>query len=235
MSTLTYPASLSKLALTPDEIKDLTASKLKAILGGNSLNKELNNALEHVKSLLALRITGDKNLDQRQKTTAISQHLDSGTLPDQVTSPQKAASQGTEYADQQWKGYHDEQAKLISLLTEYTRAFDDHEVAKDILKRADGTDVTAAEFCNIFDEITNTFLFKIDTQDGSITSGQRDRDKISKIYHSCMTVAAGRIAVSSTVDDDILNKGSYQTCAKHVEIIASFAALAVALKKLLWS
>ena len=233
MSALKYPATLSKLALTRDEIKDLTASKLKAILDGNSPNTKLNDALNQVTSLLALRTTTrDKNLDQRQKTTAIPQYLASGAIRDQFTSPQKAASQGSEYVEKQSKGYHDEQAKLISLLMRYSTAFDDLKVQDGILKRTDDTLVPAAEFCNIFDEITKTFLFETDIQDRSITSGRRDRDEISKIYDSCINVAAGRIAVSSTFDDDILNKGSYEAWAKHVNIIASFAALAVALKKL---
>lgn len=234
MAELKYKAELKKLELTGKEVQDLTESKLRAILGGKDPDAKLQKVLKDEVKWLTLRTnSGDKNLDQRQITGAIARHLTSGTIPDQLTSPQRAASQREGYAEEQRKAYHDEQAKLFSLLKNYHTAFDDLEVSDVILKRADGTKLTVAEFCNTLDEITNTFLLNTDIQDGSITSGKQDREQISELYHSCFNVAAGRFVVSSTFDDNILDRKSYNIWVKHVEMIASFAALAVALQKLL--
>lgn len=234
MAELTYKAKLKKLELTEKEVHDLIESKLSAILDGNDLDAKLQAVIKNEVRVLKLRTnSGDENLDQRQSTGAIQRHLVSGTILDQLTSPQRAASQHEGYAEEQRKAYHDEQAKLFSLLKGYNTAFDDLDVSDVILKRADGTKLTFAEFCNTLDEITKTFLLDTDIQDGSITSGTQDRQNISKLYHSCFTVAAGRLVVSSTFDDDILDRTSYEIWVKHVEMIASFAALAVALQKLL--
>lgn len=236
LEQLTYPASLPKLELTTNEIQDLTKSKLKAILGGNDPDEALEAALKAITSLLALSSTntrtGDRKLDQR-KSRAILQHLESGTIPDQITTPQKAASQGERYVEEQTKAYHEGQATLFSLLKGYNTAFDDLKVSGEILERADGSKLTFVQFCNTLDEITKTFLLKTDIQDRSITSGTYDRNKIRELYNSCFAVAAGRIVVSFTFDDNILNVTSFLRWAKHVHMITSFVALAVALQKLL--
>ena len=230
MADLTYPAKVHKLELTRNEIQDLTLSKLRAILDGNDPVDEALKALEEVTKSLALTNTGDKNLDQRYKT-AISHHLESGTIPDQLTSPQRAASEREGYVKDQAEAYHEEQDRLFRLLKGYTTAFNDLEVNKGILKRA-GTELTFVQLSNTVDKTTKTFLLNTDIQEGSITSGKLDREKISELCDSCMIVAAGRIAVSFTFDDNILNVNSYTKWVKHVTLIASFVALAVALKKL---
>lgn len=234
LEQLTYPASLPKLELTGNEIQDLTKSKLKAILGGNDPDDALKGALKAITQSLTLgTTTGDSKLDQR-KRRAISQHLESGTIPDQKTTPQKAALQdGLRYLEEQTKAYHEEQATLFSLLKKYNTAFDDLKVSGEILERADGTELTFVQFCNLLDEMTKMFLLNTYMQDRSITSGTCDREKIRELYDSCVTVAAGRIVVSSTFDDNILNVNSHLRWAKHVHMITSFVALAVALKKLL--
>lgn len=234
LEQLTYPASLPKLELTANEIQDLTKSKLKAILGGNDPDEALEEALKAITPLLALSSTrtGDRKLDQR-KSRAILQHFESGTIPDQITTPQKAASQSERYVEEQTKAYHEGQATLFSLLKGYNTAFDDLKVSGEILERADGSKLTFVQFCNTLDEITKTFLLYTDIQDRSITSGTYDRYKIRELYNSCFAVAAGRIVVSFTFDDNILNVTSFLRWAKHVHMITSFVALAVALQKLL--
>lgn len=232
MDRLTYPATLHKLELTGSEIEDLIKSKLRAILDGN--DRPLGNAPRKVAQLLTLRTNkGDGNLDQRNRV-ANSQHLESGTIPNQQTSPQRAASQDGMHVPNQSRAYHCEQEKLFSLLHDHHNGFDDLEVSGDVMKRADGTTVTFKELCNILDEATKTFLNTV-MQAGSITSGWRERGKITKIYDSCIEVTAGRIAVFSTFDDNILDVNAYNKWAKHVNMIASFAALAAALKKLVSS
>lgn len=99
-------------------------------------------------------------------------------------------------------------------------AFDHLVVSEEILKRPDSNKASGVELCNSLDEITKKFLN--DMHDGSSTSDKQDRKKLGQMYESSIEVATRRI--SSAYDDNILDVKTYNKWAKHVKIIASFAA-----------
>ena len=223
---LKYSVKLRKLELSDKEIKDLIESKVEAIARGNKIDQDVREAIEEIAKLLVLRVNkGNKNVDQRQ-TKSIAHHQEAGTIPDSTTSPQRAASQDETYVSDQKKAYHSEQDILFSLL------IDRRAVNGSNQKTKDGTQLTHVEMCNTLDEATEYFLLRCQLSSDSVTSGTDDRKEIRKIYDSCITVVTKRKAVSETFDDNILDEKAYKKWAKHVKMIASFGALAVALKSL---
>lgn len=237
MSALAYPVKLHKLELSDEEIKDLIDSKVRAICISIGLeidsDAKLEQAINDIKTLLAVKTNkGDKNLDQK-RSTSISHHQELCVIPDKLTSPQKAAAQNDTYVTDQSKAYHSEQEKLFSLLFEHG-GLDDRQLGmQDGFLIRNGTALNHEELCNTVDEATKCFLQNFDIPDGSISSGTNASKEISEIYHSCLLVVTKRKAVSETFADNILDEQVYERWAKHVEMIASFGALAAALEKLL--
>lgn len=235
MAGLTYPVKLHKLELSDTEIEDLIRSKVQAICNSihPQIDAKLNQAINHVKTLLAVKTNkGDESLDQR-RSTSISHHQESGVIPDKSTSPQKAASQDPTYVPDQNAAYHREQEILFSLLIKHGGLDNRHLGIKDGILIRNGIQLTHQELCNTVDEATKFFLQNFDVPDGSISSGTIVRNEIREIYEKCLLVVTKRKAVSETFADNILDEKVYKRWAKHVEMIASFGALAAALKKLL--
>lgn len=235
MPALAYPVKLHKLELSDEEIKDLSDSKVRAICIsiGLEIDAKLEQAINDIKTLLAVKTNkGDKNLDQK-RSTSISHHQELCVIPDKLTSPQKAAAQNDTYVTDQSKAYHREQEKLFSLLIEHGGLDYRQLRMQDGFLIRNGTALKHEELCNTVDEATKFFLQNFDIPDGSISSGTSVRKEISEIYDSCLPVVAKRKAVSETFADNILDEQVYRKWAKHVEMIASFGALAAALKKLL--
>lgn len=226
---LKFPAKLLKLQLQNGDLEYALKSKLKTLFGQGSLTDNVTRALEDLTPKLTLRTNKrDGNLDQR-RIRANSHFHEIGAIPNVITSPQKAALEDHGYVADQKKAINTAQYQLfIRLLTNGQNL----TVSADGQLKRDGVNVTWEELCDIVDEFTRTFMFQQPCAE-SITTGMEKRKEITQLYDPCLEVVTGRIALSETFGDDILHEGDWRKWAKHVQMIASFGALAVVLKSLL--
>lgn len=236
MAELSCSASLPKLELSPGEVRTLIDSKVKKLwptdLG--EIPKKVTNSISKVATLVGRKTNEGNKMSDQSRSTANANFQVAGALPDQITSPQRAASKDPNYVSSLTQSYHKAQESLFNLLINNGKlnGYVLLPGGQGNLGTGDGTQLTATEMCDALDEATRQFLGEKKVEN-SITSARRQLADFTEMYDTCNEVVVQRLAGTGTFYDDILNHDAYEGWKKHVGIITSFAALMVALENLI--
>lgn len=226
---LQYPTGLLRLELSPKDLQQVIEGKVTAILKAavnpvavaNSVVKDVCDKLSR-----GTNITNPSKSDQRRHTANEFYQI-TGASPDQVSSPTKVSSEYPSFIRDAQKSYHLEQDKLFDLLR------NDSKLDKELTWREgqlmrNGKVLWSVELCNCMDEVTLAFFNEAE-QETSITTTQERGQKLREMLECVDKILADRIYGGAAIVDDLLKEDNYKKWKKHVEIIASFAALKVSL------
>ena len=228
---LTHPVTFPKLEILPEELRTLISGKVQSIQRG-TLTQQITESVIEVSKLLGRKTKQNSLENDERYTISNANYIEVGASPSGL-SPQEAASANPDFVANQASDLHEDQEILFSRLIEDLKLDKEFGVEGGTLK-INGKALTYVELCNTLDEVTK--LFMGEERGNSTTSRMEQGERLKPIYDLCNAVAAKRLSLHATIEDDILdgtdgNQG-YQKWKKHITIIASFTALMVSLHRL---
>lgn len=231
---LKYPVALRKLELQPNELEELIDGKVKAIWGADrNLTTEIKTSSEKVKKKLCRRSNQtDPSKSDGRRPEANENYQLTGAAPDQISSPVKVAQDNPNLTAVLVKAYHNDQDTLFDLLQQDGKLDSELFWSGGHLKRGEHY-LSAVEFCNTLDEATRKFLRNEEKVEETGSEAMERRKELREMLEGCNKIFTARAAGGAAIEDDILNENNYKKWKKHVNILASFAALLVSLTRLL--
>ncbi|XP_076089505.1 uncharacterized protein LOC143059819 isoform X2 [Mytilus galloprovincialis] len=215
---------LMKFGLEPHEVENLLISKVRCFLDEPNIE-----VIQDIKKQTVLRqnVTGEGKLDKRRSSTKLL--LAKGIIPNESDCPSKVKTdtsnkQGvTRFDNDLKKAYHKDQ-ELFLQSVEALQLLDlptNIKVQGGYLKE-NGSKITPEKFCEIVDGVTKKFLKKYSSD--LVPVENIDSDDMKNAYESCEKVCTKRHLMDMAIQNDLLDKNSYDRWRDHILVYSSFAA-----------
>ena len=246
---LRFPATLTKTALTPDELKGLITSKVDSVLlNSDDFNirtkRRINARRDNVIKRSSLSVTRKGNLDRRRAATETIQNAgitpaatsQSQNFPGPSRTMDETLHQGlTNTASDNYIEYLSDGEKACQD-TLFRNLLSDEKLDQNLripgggVLQRNGRNLTAVELCNELDRVATLYAAEsVNAIQEQRPIRQERNTQLKPIIDSCFRVTLMRISLMSLHGDDILSVNDYDKWKKHVYLIASFATLTIAL------
>lgn len=213
-----------KRGLEPHEVENLLISKVRCFL-----DEPKNKVIQYIIKQTVLRenVTGEGKLDRRRSANRLL--LVKGIIPNESDSPSKVKTdtsnkQGvTRFDNDLKKDYHEKQELFLRSL-EALHLLDlptNMKVQGGYLKE-NGSMIIPEKFCEIVDGVTKKFLRKYSSD--LVPVENIDSDDMKNAYESCEIVCTKRHLMDMAIQNDLLDKKSYDRWRSHILVYSSFAA-----------
>jgi hypothetical protein len=241
--------TVTKCGLSPDETKELITSRVNELVQRHvgfiqvdvliPMLQAIKERKDNVIRNLSYAIKEDGYMDQRRVSNKV--WLDLGIItspnnPNEYPSPKKVYDGGL-YNNGDYKAYlctleKQSQKELFGKL------FADGKLDNDVdddgyLVKQDGTKFSNEELCNALDEaavkFAKQFFVDLTAIDSGVTESTEQMKKLDEMIILCLTTTISRIALAILHPDDIFSEDGHKKWKKHLKLVASFAALTIAL------
>ena len=246
---LRFPATLTKTALTPDELKGLITSKVDSVLLNSGdfnirTKQRIKTRRNNVIKRSSFSVTRKGNLDRRRAAKDTIQNAgitpaptnQSQNFPGPSRTMDETLHQGLtnidsddyiEYLSDDEKACQD---KLFRNLLSDEKLDQDLSIPGGGLLQRNRTNLRAVELCNELDRVETLYAAEsVNAIKEQLPIREERNKQLKPIIDSCFRATLIRISLMALHGDDILSVNDYDEWKKHVCLIASFATLTIAL------